>query len=110
MAALKAAQDATTKLADEQKKLQDMIDKNPKDPNIPVQQKAVDAASKDLNDKTQALSDPVSQAEQKLADARKTNPPGSKAVTDAQAAKSPSRDSMRWKTPTSLIFFVFPPI
>jgi uncharacterized protein len=91
---LKGAQDATKKLAEEQKTLSDMIKANPNDTGIPAQRTAVEKAMTELNTATQALSDPVSQAEQKLAAARKTNPPNSQVVKDAEKAVKDELDKI----------------
>jgi uncharacterized protein len=80
---LKKVTDAAKTLADEQKKLDDMTAANPNDPGIPAQQDKVKAARDALNKLTL---DPVSLAEQTLAAARKTNPPNSQPVKDAEKA------------------------
>jgi len=85
---LKAAQDGVKKLADEQKKLADMIAADPDDPAIPPQKEAVKDAGTALGTALEALSDPVSTAEQKLAEARKTNAPNSDVVKNAEKAVS----------------------
>ncbi|MEO7911033.1 MAG: phage tail sheath C-terminal domain-containing protein [Roseiflexaceae bacterium] len=82
-AALKGVQDATKKLADEQKILDAMATD---DPGLDAQRAKVENARKALNTATLALSDPVSRVEQALADARKTNPSSSDAVKQAQQA------------------------
>jgi len=80
---LKAARDAAKKLDEEQKKL-DTLPAN--DPGLEDQRTNVEKASKELSTATLALADPVSQAEQALADARKTKPSSSQEVKDAQQA------------------------
>jgi phage tail sheath protein FI len=88
---LKAARDAAKKIADEQKKLDAMA---ADDPGREAQAKVVDDARKALPPLTALLSDAVSQAEQKLADARKTNSPSSQAVKDAQQAVKAALDAI----------------
>jgi phage tail sheath protein FI len=81
LALLVKARTSAQALADEQKAL-DALPGN--DPGRPAQQTKVDDAKKKFGADTAALSDSVSQAEQELAAAKKSNPPGSKAVKDAE--------------------------
>jgi phage tail sheath protein FI len=74
MAKLVAAHDAAKKVADEQKKLADMIKANPADPGIPAQKTAVETAQTALGTAQMDLKDPITQAEQKLADELKKSP------------------------------------
>jgi len=88
---LKEVQDAAKKLAEEQKKLDDMVKADPNDAGIPAQRTAVETARTALNG---LALDPVSQAEQKLADARRTNSPNSQAVKDAEKAVKDALDAI----------------
>lgn len=79
---VKAAKDATKKIAEEQKKLSDLINaKAPDEKAIAKQKTAVTDAQKALADALNELSDPISQAEKALADAK------GKSADDIQKAK-----------------------
>jgi phage tail sheath protein FI len=72
---VQAAKDAAKKIADEQKKLSDLINATPPVPAaIDKQKTAVTDAKKGLADALNELSDPVSQAEKALADAKAATP------------------------------------
>jgi phage tail sheath protein FI len=98
MAKTIAAHDKGKALAGEQKKLADMIKANPNDPGIPAQKTAVEAAQTALAAALFELKDPVSQAEQKLADALKQSPQKpddiQKAKDDLAAAKKAFADTV----------------
>ncbi len=84
---VKAARDAAKKVTDAQKALDDLQKATPPDQGkIDIQKQVVADAQKDLSKATQALADPVAQAEQKLSDTKKTNPSNSQAVKDAAQA------------------------
>lgn len=90
---LKAAQDKAKKLVEEQKKLDDLKKAVPQDAAaITAQQTKVDTAKEALSDKTVLLSDPITQAEQKLTDAQKINPPNSAPVKEAADAVKTKKD------------------
>ena len=81
-----AARDARRALAEEQKKLADMIKQGKPDAEIEAQKTVVETAQRTLDEKLFDLLDPVTQAERTLEKAKKANPPVEEDIKNAQIA------------------------
>lgn len=90
--AISDAQAAATTLATEKAKLAALASS---DPGYAAQKTAVATAQANLNTALLALLDEVSQKEQALSEAKRTNPPGSTAVQNAQTALKTALDKLK---------------